>query len=443
MNMGWLASIGVGICSGLVGFVIALFAAAWAVELLRVSQREGAAGFFAFGIAIVVFFAGIVLGIVCARMVPQGASPSFWRALGTASAILSGTAAVGLALAWLLSDPIPKLDGARLELAIELRCPPGFVMPELADPSDAYATIIRLPGGTTKRWSRMELGQSRTEEGRLIVPTLLPLDTSVPRKLLSIRLGKEQEALFEFEFGAKPREKDLQWSRWIEAAYPVGKPKPAPDATFHMRYRVQKEPPAPKVITRAEEEEQRLAGLRAEFAALSPDAPISAWLNFTHYRYPEDVRKAAGAAIRKRPDFDREMSQALRGEDPELVNLALSSFQFFPADAPAAGLTPSVEAVGQEIVASMHAFTQLLSDDPDRRATSEKISRRFSDWMVAASALQGQPDVTFVPVLQEIAIEARKVPDDYQIRMTVLRVSSYYLNKWGGIAPLPSDPPPK
>jgi hypothetical protein len=439
--MSWLASIGVGLCSGLIGFVVALFAAAWAVEMLRVTQREGAAGFFAFAVAIFAFFGGVVLGIVCARLVPQGESASFWRALGTASAILFGTAVVGLALSWLLSDPAPKLDGARLELAIELRCPPGFVVPELADPNDAYATIIRLPGGGTRRWSRLELGQARTEEGRLILPTLLPLDTSVPKKLLSIRLGKEREALFAFDFGAKPREKDLQWSRWIEAAYPAGAPKPAPDATFQMRYRVQKEPPAPKVVTREEEEAQRLAGLRAEFAALSADAPISAWLNFTHYRYPEDVQKAAGAAIRKRPDFDREMSQAMRGEDPQLVNLALWSFQFFPV--PAAALAPSVEAVGREIVASMRAFTQLPSDDPNRSAASEKISRRFSDLMVAVSALQGQSDFTFVPVLQEIAIEARKVPDDHQIRMTVLRVSSYYLNKWGGIAPLPGDPPPK
>src|SRR5688572_3727029 len=144
MTMGWLASIGVGLCSGLIGFVVALFAAAWAVELLRVTQREGAAGFFAFAVAIFAFFGGVVLGIVCARLVPQGESPSFWRPVGTASAILFGTAVVGLALAWLWSDPVPKLDGARLELAIELRAPPGFVMPELADPNDAYATIIRL-----------------------------------------------------------------------------------------------------------------------------------------------------------------------------------------------------------------------------------------------------------------------------------------------------------
>ena len=48
-----------------------------------------------------------------------------------------------------------------------------------------------------------------------------------------------------------------------------------------------------------------------------------------------------------------------------------------------------------------------------------------------------------MPQLQEIATLARQCPDDYSIRMTVLRVASFYLDKWAGIAPLPDDPPPR
>jgi hypothetical protein len=463
--MGWLASIGVGLCSGVIGFIITLFAAAWAVELYRIPQREGAAGFFAFGLAIFVFFAGVVLGIVCARLVPQGDSPPFWRAVGTASAVLGGVAAVALALAWLLSDPAPKIGGQRLELVIELRCPPTFVMPELADPSDAYATIIRLPSGDTSRWSRLELDQARTEDGRLIIPTVLSLDTSVPRKLLSIRLGKDREVQFAFEFGAKPAEKDMQWTRWIDAAYPAGAPQPAADATFHMRYRVQKEPPPAKVLTREEEEAQRLASIRANFSALAPDAPLAAWLEFTHYRNPEDVQKAAGASIRKRPRFNEEMSEALRGEDKTLARLALWSFQFLPE--PPAAVAPAVASFGEKIIASLREFSQRPVTDPpvmeeitadhlgevtadeslsghaDRRAAGEEISSEFSDWMEAVRALQEQANVSFVSQLQEIAIHARNCQDDHNIRMSVVRVASFYLNKWAGIAPLPGDPPPR
>jgi hypothetical protein len=246
--MGWVASFGVGLCSGVLGFAVALFAASWATEWYRIPQREGAAGFFAFSLAIFVFFGSVVLGIVCARHAGAGESAPFLKAFGNTSAILGGVAIVGLGLARLFSDPPPRIGGRALELAIEVRCPPGFRLPVLEDPTDAYATIIRLPTGDSSRWSRMVLDQRRMDAGRLIIPTVLDLDTSVPHKLLSIRLGKQLEKLFAFDFGAKPREKDMQWSRWIEAAYPVGAEPPASDATFHMRYRVQKEPLPPNRI---------------------------------------------------------------------------------------------------------------------------------------------------------------------------------------------------
>ncbi len=158
--MSWLASIGVGLVSGVIGFIITLFAAAWAVELLRITQREGAAGFFAFGLAIFAFFVGIVLGIVCARLLPPGDSSPFWRAVGTASAVLGGVAVVALALAWLLSDPAPKIDGKPLELVIELRSPPGFVMPELADPQmrmppSSGCRAATREGGAAWNWVRL------------------------------------------------------------------------------------------------------------------------------------------------------------------------------------------------------------------------------------------------------------------------------------------------
>jgi hypothetical protein len=437
--MGWFASVGVGLCTGVVGFLIALFAATWAVELLRIPSREGAAGFFAFGMALLAFFIGIVLGILCARLLPQGASPPFWRAFGTASAVLAGVAAVVLAFAWLVSDPVPKIGGQRVELVIELRCPPSFVMPQLADPTDAYTTIIKLPAGDTTRWSRLELDRARTEDGRLIFPTVLPLETSAPRKLLSVRLGKEREVLFAFEFGAKPGEKDMQWSRWIAAAHPVGSTPPAADATFYMRYRVQKEPPPEKVLTREEEDAQRLASIRAEFGALAPEAPLAAWLGFTNYRNPDDVQRAAAAAIRRRPRLHEELSEVLRGPDRELARLALWSFQFLPD--PPASVASAVAAFGDGIIVSLRALVE--STPSDRRAAVDATSLEFSDWMVAVRALQEQSNVSFTPQLQEIATLARLCPDDYGIRMSVLRVASFYLQKWGGIAPLPGDPPPR
>jgi len=268
---------------------------------------------------------------------------------------------------------------------------------------------------------------------------VLPLETSAPRKLLSVRLGKEREVLFAFGLGAKPAEKDMDWSGWIAATHPVGSTPPAADAAFYMRYRVQKEPPPAKVLTREEEDAQRLAGIRAEFSALAPDAPLAAWLGFTHYRNPEDVQKAAGAAIRKRPRLDAELAEVLQGPDKELARLALWSFQFLPD--PPASVAPAVAAFGDGIIVSLRALVESAPDD--RRTLVDATSLEFSDWMVAVRALQEQSNSSFTSQLQEIATLARRCPDDYAIQMSVLRVASFYLQKWAGIAPLPGDPPPR
>ncbi len=71
------------------------------------------------------------------------------------------------------------------------------------------------------------------------------------------------------------------------------------------------------------------------------------------------------------------------------------------------------------------------------------ISPRFSAWMEATRALQGKEGIDFVPQLKEIIEPARKHDKSHVLRIDVVRVASYYLQQWGGIEPLPTDPPPR
>ena len=421
--MSWLSSIGAGLCSGIVGFVIALFAAGVASDWYRIPQREGAAAIFVVGVALIVFVGAVVLGIVCARQVALAASSPFLKAVGTASAVIAGIAVVALAIAWLLADLSPKINGRRLELAVELSCPPGFTLPAQSDGQVAYATVMLASSGDTRAGARLESEHARMESGRLILPALMDLDTSVSKKLLRIQLDKEQQLTFPLDVGSRPGEKDLQWSRWIDAA------------PFQMRYRVQLEPLPAKPLTDEEAEAQQLHAKQEQFRALAADAPLGAWLAFTSYGNPEELQKAAAAAILKRPDFVREMSQAMVGEDRELAQLALRSLGHFP-EKPVV-LTPAVEAVGQQLVTLLKAFADSGGGD------ASGISTTFSAWMEAVRALQGQDGVTFIPVLQEIAQLSRQSRENHLIALDVLRVASYYLNEWAGIAPLPGDPPPR
>ena len=88
----------------------------------------------------------------------------------------------------------------------------------------------------------------------------------------------------------------------------------------------------------------------------------------------------------------------------------------------------AVAAFGDGIIVSLRALAE--STPTDRRAAVDATSLELSDWMVAVSALQEQSGVSFTPQLQEIATLARRCPDDYGIRMSVLRAASGYLQKW-------------
>ena len=63
--------------------------------------------------------------------------------------------------------------------------------------------------------------------------------------------------------------------------------------------------------------------------------------------------------------------------------------------------------------------------------------------MVAARALQGKDGVDLTPELRIILELARVRQDSYVMRQDVVRVASYYLQQWAGLAPLPTDPKPE
>jgi hypothetical protein len=99
--------------------------------------------------------------------------------------------------------------------------------------------------------------------------------------------------------------------------------------------------------------------------------------------------------------------------------------------------------VGSQIAQALRDLEKESADNEGYNDRVASISTRFSAWMVATRALQ-KPDVAdFVPPLQEIIEPARRLDTVHAIRMDVVRVASFYLNQWGGIAPLPTDPPPR
>lgn len=441
--MNWLASIGVGIVSAPLAGLICGTAAVVCAEWARIPQREGAAGFFAAGMALLGAIVGLILGIVFARGAMTalfGSEPTFAKALGLTLGSLAAVSLVITALVRLTADLPPKIDGRNLELAIELRYPPGSHVPATGDVTP-YATLVRLSDGDQQGYATLEASSAREDAGRVIVPVTLRIDTSAARKLLRIRIQQDQLLHFALGFGSKPQQEDFEWSSWIDAGWDVNKPKPPAEQTYSMRYQVRKVEPPPPTPTREQHEAAEDTAQEAAMRALAPDAPLAQWLVYTRYGVPQGRIDAAVAIIRARPGFKNEMAHEMLAGDYESSRNALRALMHFQP--PPTELADAVKAVAHEIAAA----TRALDSGPvalERQYThGADISTRFAAWMEAARALQGKDGVDFVPELQEIIEPARKHDKNHMMRIDVVRVASYYLQQWGGIAPLPTDPPPR
>jgi hypothetical protein len=233
-------------------------------------------------------------------------------------------------------------------------------------------------------------------------------------------------------FGKKPETKDFEWSGWLA-------PDSGPD-TYALRYRVRIVPPPPPPLTDEQQEAKNLADKEAELRALAPDAPLAQWLVFTRYGSPQPIIDAAVVAIRARPDYVNELSREMLDGELEASIDALRVVEHIKP--PPADLAPGVAAVGARIAQLLRDLENAKPGTPEQDAAINAISTRFSAWMVATRALQEPKVADFVPQLKEIIEPARQHDKLYAIRMDVVRVASFYLREWGGIAPLPTDPPP-
>ncbi|HSR91576.1 MAG TPA: hypothetical protein VLK88_09730, partial [Gemmatimonadales bacterium] len=123
--MSWPASIFSALLTGLLALFVGGFIAAMAVDWYHISGREGESGYFVAGIAILSFGAGVLIGLITARMVAGGAHAQFLRALGISLGVVIGIGGLSLGLTRALADVPPEIDGEPLLLAVEVRWPEG------------------------------------------------------------------------------------------------------------------------------------------------------------------------------------------------------------------------------------------------------------------------------------------------------------------------------
>jgi hypothetical protein len=438
--MSWFHSIVIGFLTAVVGCLGAGVVASQCVRWYRISSFEGAAGYYVVFIALLGAVVGLIGGIVCSRYVPATEGAMFLKGLGIATGGMGGLLLLVLIICRLAADLPPEMNGRSLELAVEVRCPEGFAWPVKVDDYGAFAGVD-LPGGRRQPTGKLRLEEAVLVDGRWVVPATVPLETSVNQKYFRAYFNRENDAFFGLRLRSHPNGRDLNWSPWIESGWNTNQPEPAPEKEFKLRYRVQEIIPPPPGPTREEMEAEEAAEEQAKFDAISPGAPIIDWLPYTRYGAREDRLQIAVKHITGRESFVQELGALMTSPEQEIMSDALRLVEHLP-NPPAALLAPVAEA-GRAIATLMRKVNATTVDEDPSYFGAADISLRFSAWMVAARTLREKSGGDFTAELNEILELSRVRADSYVMRVDVLRVASYYMQQWAGLAPLATDPKPR
>ncbi len=388
--MNWLLSILIGLLAAALGCFGAGVVAGFCVGWYRISSFEGASGYFVVFMALIGAFGGLLLGIVCSRVAARWQRPNVLKGLGFALGSTAGIVLIVGVICRLAADLAPQIDGRDLELAIEVRGPESFVIPEATEPYKPSAEVIVLKS-RAQPTGELRLNEAKQVEGRWIVAATVPLETSSSQKFLRVYFNEQYNELFPLPLSSHPSRQDLEWSRWVEAGWPVDKAKPPPEASFTMRYRVELVEPTPPGPTQEEIAAQAAAEDEAKFRAIRADAPIEQWLPYTRYGTPEARLQTAILHITSRKDFVEELSALMRSKEPEIRVDALRVLEH--VDPPPAALATPVAEVGRQIAESIRAFNATTPEQDPTYQGAAAVAVEFSAWMVAVRALQGKDGV--------------------------------------------------
>lgn len=238
--MSWLPSIAAALLSGVLGGAGAGAIALLCVGWYRIPSREGASGYFVVFVGLIGAVAGVVLGLIFARLGQAWWGPGVLRE-GTAAAagvLLVLVAALG-ACRWMADVP-PTSRGEPLDLIVEVRLPEGLTEFPARDAAEAFLSLAAVEGRPRVQKKEaagaLEVGRARLEDGRWLVPGRAPVFSSRGELVMTVKIGagEAERFLLPASAGRRPAE---GWSEWMPRARSDGG---APMNTMTFRYRVRR-----------------------------------------------------------------------------------------------------------------------------------------------------------------------------------------------------------
>lgn len=206
------------------------------VRWLRISSFEGGSGYAVIGMALLGAAAGFVTGLVCTLARNSDGAAGYDSTAGIALLWVLGLTGAALALCRLCAQVPPRLNGALLMLEIEMQLPAG-----LAAAAEKPGTLrLYAVSGRTARHSwegQWFPQQAREEDGRIVVPGAVPLETDRGRRMIGVQWNGEDFTGYLVPLPGRPGREFLTWSAWGPRPQP---PLPAwPETQPRYRFRIQ------------------------------------------------------------------------------------------------------------------------------------------------------------------------------------------------------------
>ncbi len=439
--MSWIVSLLVAFLSGVASLILGGFVADACVSWYRIPTREGGAGYFVVFTALLAGMAGTILGLIVARIVASIYAPGFIRELGGSLSVIFLVTGIVALTARLLGDVPPTIEGRDLILEVEFRFPhaEAGVKPPMST-EDWLFSLSSISGHEARKskYGKIHSDLARLEDGQWIVPASIELFTERGGRLVTIAPQDSAETIgFLLPLPRRPGRNYLEWSDWLTNPKAEGREKSrvAVSCRFRLQQTVPPQPPQSPV----EYDAEQAALKEAKFVSLPMNSPIETW--FPYLEYPQPQTQRALVKIVARKNLAEELGVLVIGEDPEKAAAALNVIAMHPR--PGQELIPVVKAAGHEIAARITVFnnTPVESDPGFQLAVDPCV--RFHRWIGAAASLLEKEHADFTPELKEILELSRARPESHAMRSDINRVASYYLQKWAGIEPLPTDPKPR
>lgn len=239
--MNWFTAVFTGLLTAVLGaFAVGWLSDRYWTQWLRVSSREGQAGYVVILHGLIGAVVGLVVGVIASRWLGGGPGLGFLKGLGGGVSAVVVLAGVVTGLVWLWADFEPTVGGRPVMLQCEIEAAPSFVWPDPVDGHLHSANIIFdgvRSGGSTQLTKR---SVQRKADGSAMVQVEIRVLTSYYQKQFRLDLGTAGDFRYDLPVPSRPPKDGSPWTDWLPVRdhYRDGKWTKPPGATVpRVRFR--------------------------------------------------------------------------------------------------------------------------------------------------------------------------------------------------------------